>query len=100
MRFSKWYPASEIDNASPHEAGVFQVRGAQLIEYPRGKSAMVFYGSGANLRADIGSWARERNQEGYLYRHSLELGSSSPTTLLERLSLRFRDRFGADPGHP
>ncbi|CAN5457395.1 hypothetical protein BH11MYX1_BH11MYX1_40150 [soil metagenome] len=44
MRFCPWYPLSEAATRVPAGESVLQLRVAEgLIDYPRGKSAMVHY---------------------------------------------------------
>lgn len=97
MRFSSWYPAEQIQARAPARAGVFQIRAASLRDYPRGRSAMVHYGAGEDLRAALEAWAAAYGFEGALYRHADELGGKTPAEQLERLEARFAARFGALP---
>ena len=97
MNFCAWYTAAEIADAAPTSAGVFQVRAPALLEYPRGKSAMVHYGAAEELRAEMQAWAQAANDEALLYRHASELAKTGAAEMLERLLRRFSDRFGCEP---
>ena len=97
MRFSSWYPANEIDARAPAGEGVFQVRAAELLSYPSGKSAMIHYARAEDMRAAMRAWAESHGREGDLYRHVGDLGSLSPDAALERVRSRFRSRFGSLP---
>ncbi len=51
MRFCDWHKLSEDKLDAPEEAGIFQVRVAEgLLSYPKGKSAMFYYGYASNLK--------------------------------------------------
>ena len=50
MRFSDWLTFDEISEQVPVEPGLFQTKiRAGLLAYPRGKSAMFYYGYSADL---------------------------------------------------
>ena len=97
MRFSAWYPAEEIAERAPRGEGVFQVRAAGLLQYPRGKSAMVHYEAAPDMQAAMLAWADAKGDDGYLYRHVGDLGRFTPAEALERVMSRFVDRFGSAP---
>lgn len=97
MNFSAWYTAAEIGQAAPALAGVFQVRAQALLEYPKGKSAMVYYGVATDLCAEMQTWESGASDEDLLYRHASELGKLNPAEALERLLRRFSARFGCAP---
>jgi hypothetical protein len=75
---------------------VFQVRAEQLLEYPTGRSAMVHYGHGEDLRAAMLAWASEHDFPGARYRH-MEGLAGAPQDAIETLVARFVSRFGAPP---
>jgi hypothetical protein len=97
MRFSSWYPAPQIGERAPACAGVFQVRGPDLLEYARGRSAMVHYEQAIDLRAAMIQWAANEGRDGWLYRHADDLGGRSPAQVLHTLVDRFVSRFGQEP---
>lgn len=99
MSFGRWEP---LDAAiAPKGAGCFQVRGEPLVDYPTGKSAMVYYGADdaelapavARLRAALSNGERA----GLSIRFAPPETSRAPSETLARLLDRFRDRFGAPP---
>ena len=98
MRFCPWYPVSEIAERTPARPGVFQLKIATgLIEYPRGKSAMVGYGGGPDVRAaTLGA----RPEEAWMCRHLETADAASARALLAELTERFVQRFGRGPGLP
>lgn len=96
MRFTSWYPAEQIAERVPTSPGVFQVRAEVLREYPTGRSAMVHYGCGDDLRATMLAWARTHGFAGARYRHADAL-ARAPTDALEILLARFVSRFGSPP---
>ncbi len=109
MMFVPWYPLSDVALHAPETAGVFQVRLASgLINYPRGKSAMVHYGWGPNVRAAALDYAGRHPQAGgdWLCRHLSDedtphrLGSeASVEAEFAKLLAAFVNRFGQPP-HP
>ena len=96
MQFTSWYPAEQIAERAPADAGVFQVRAEQLREYPTGRSAMVYYGSGDDLRATMLAWASAHGFVGARYRHADAL-ARAPHDALATLLARFESRFGSPP---
>jgi hypothetical protein len=94
MRFSSWYDAEQIEQRAPAGPGVFQVRVAELIRYPTGRSAMIHYGAADQLRAAMLAWAQANGPADARYRHADDLGSRTPEQALEILNRRFNDRFG------
>ncbi len=50
MRFSDWLTFDKIAEQVPKEPGLFQIKIREgLLSYPRGKSAMFYYGYSADL---------------------------------------------------
>ena len=95
--FVHWYSLAESHEA-PAEPGMFQIRVVSgLLDYPNGKSAMVYYGCGDDMNAEIARIAAERSAEHFLCRHQ---STEEPAVLLERMRKRFRDRFGVLPTWP
>jgi hypothetical protein len=106
VQFGAWIPLTMplADDQMPAGAGVFQLRVASgLLTYPRGKSAMVAYGGGADvaaaLRAFVASPAGARAaQLGPLWvRFAAPDGHSSAEAHLARLRERFVAQFGQLP---
>ena len=99
MEFGRWYPLAEAATHAPATPGVFQLRvRAGLIDYPRGKSAMVRYGAADDVRAAVVALAREVGEVDWLCRHLLDPTSASEATAMAaRLSRDFAVRFGRTP---
>lgn len=100
LRFTPWYPLADAEARVPAEAGVFQVRAPDLLRYPTGRSAMVHYGCGQDLRASVRAFVASNGSHDWLCRHVTALGSRSAEAHLERLLGRFRSRFGSEPSVP
>jgi hypothetical protein len=95
--FSRWQPGERIDDA-PEAAGVFQIKVQQLLAYPSGKSAMIYYGSGDNLRAALTRIAPSLARFGAIVWRVFETPHHAAE--LARHLKQFSDRFGALPaGH-
>ncbi len=110
VQFGAWIPLGDLlgpaadVGALPHAAGVFQLRVVQaLLLYPRGKSAMVAYGAGADVAAALheflGTAAGQRALAfgPLLVRFGPSDAHSTPAAHLARLHGRFRDQFGCLP---
>lgn len=99
-RFSAWYPLADAHRYAPSAPGVFQIRQARgLFAYPRGKSAMLFYGHAADLAAGVRAF-RERHPGlvgEYLCRHQVFDAVGDAESLYRDLLARFHGRFGALP---
>ncbi len=99
-RFCRWYPLADAATSAPNRPGVFQVRVADgLLDYPRGKSAMIAYRAAPDVRAAAADFAAEHPEEPWLCRH-LEEAPRDPAGVLEDLKARFRRRFGSPPRLP
>lgn len=97
-QFCPWYPASAITARAPQAPGVFQLKIASgLIDYPRGKSAMVAYGAGADVRAAALAAAAD---PGWMCRHVETGDAAAAAVLLSDLLARFTQRFGTRPQPP
>jgi hypothetical protein len=95
--FSRW---QTIDACDERGAGVFQIKIERgLVEYPRGKSAMIYYGAGPNVREAVQAVAsRLAEQFGPIVCRSL--ASDQFEEELAHHLQRFTDQFGAPPeGH-
>lgn len=108
MQFGAWISLDAAValklGAVPPSPGVFQLRIEQgLLDYPRGKSAMVAYGAGPDvrralsdfLRSDGGSRARALGR--LLLRWAVPDPGKDPLAALERLHQRFNEQFGSLP---
>jgi hypothetical protein len=102
MRFGPWYPLADARDRSPAAEGVLQLRLASgLLDYPRGKSAMVHYLHTADVRAAAVAWAAAHGTAGLLCRHLIESdGATDPAALCAKLMDEFVRRFGAAPRFP
>jgi len=104
MPFCPWYPLSDAGAHAPAAEGVLQVRIADgLLDYPRGKSAMVHYEHAADVRAAATALARRVGDSGGLLCRHLELEAgerSDAATIYEKVRDEFVRRFGAPPGFP
>ena len=102
MRFGPWYPLAEAGDLAPAAEGVLQLRLASgLLDYPRGKSAMVHYAHAEDVRAAALAWAASHGAEGLVCRHLIEGdGATAPAALCARLRDEFVRRFGAAPRLP
>jgi hypothetical protein len=102
VKFGEWHPIESAAATAPDEPGVVQLRADDLLDYPRGKSAMVLYAHSASegsLRnyltgtgaADLGRAA----SAGARWVRFAE--TSEPEDDFERLLDHFVERFGAPP---
>jgi hypothetical protein len=99
MRFGPWYPLTAAGDLAPAGEGVLQLRLASgLIDYPRGKSAMVHYEHAAELRTAAAAWATAHGADGIVCRHLIE---TDPATDLAGFCAKLFDefvrRFGSSP---
>jgi len=99
MRFGSWYPLTEARDRVPPGEGVLQLRLASgLLDYPRGKSAMVHYEHAADLRAAAAAWAAAHGSAGIVCRHLIETEAATDlAAFCAKLSDEFVRRFGAPP---
>jgi hypothetical protein len=102
VRFGEWHPIESAAAEAPDGPGVLQIRADDLLEYPRGKSAMVLYAHSAsegslrgylsgNGQSDLGRATRA----GARWIRFAE--TSEPEDDFERLLDHFVERFGAPP---
>jgi hypothetical protein len=98
MQFGPWYPLAEARDRAPAAEGVWQLRiAAGLLDYPRGKSAMVHYAHAPDVRAAAIAWA-DRGADGILCRHLIDIdGDTDLVAFYARLVDEFTRRFGAPP---
>jgi hypothetical protein len=99
MRFGPWYPLADARDLAPAGEGVLQLRLASgLLDYPRGKSAMVHYEHAADLRVAAAAWAGAHGAAGIVCRHLIETDAATDlAAFCARLSDEFVRRFGASP---
>ncbi len=99
MRFCPWYPLAEAGDRTPAAEGVLQLRiGQGLIDYPRGKSAMVHYAHAPDLRAAALALAAAHAGADLLCRHLIEIDPATDlAAFCATLQATFVDRFGAPP---
>src|SRR5215813_9273890 len=102
MRFGPWYPLADARDLAPAAEGVLQLRlSSGLLDYPRGKSAMVHYAHAADVRAAALAWAAEHGGQGILCRHLIEGdGAATAAALHARVTDEFVRRFGTAPRGP
>ncbi|MDP6943847.1 MAG: hypothetical protein QF464_06815 [Myxococcota bacterium] len=88
-------------DAAPGGTSVIQIKVLdELLDYPRGKSAMVWYGvifecTPVALRGVLEEVAGDFGGRRLVWRHQV---SEEPEALLDGLLARFKARFGAAPG--
>ena len=92
----------EAPAAAPAAPGVLQARAERPLPYPRGKSAMVYYGASAadeDLRGYVtGRGAGALRRAGDAGARFIRFGTTArPQPELERLVTQFTGRFGAPP---
>ena len=100
MRFCPWYPLADAEVHAPAAEGVLQLRLADgLLDYPRGKSAMVHYEHAADVRASATALARQHRTPPLLCRHlEIEAGESVDLAAFHaKVREEFVRRFGAVP---
>ncbi len=104
MRFVPWYALADAAERAPASPGMFQVRvRAGLIDYPRGKSAMIHYGFGEDVRAAAAAFSAAHPGVDWLCRHAEDISPreiGDPEALCRRYIEQFRARFGAPPTLP
>ena len=99
MRFGPWYPLASARDLAPAGEGVLQLRLAHgLHEYPRGKSAMVWYQHAADVRAAVTVLAQAHAGADLVCRHLIEIdGATDLAGFCAKLRTEFVRRFGAAP---
>jgi hypothetical protein len=99
MRFCPWYPLAEAAAHAPAAEGVLQLRVADgLLDYPRGKSAMIHYEHAHDVRAA----ALAAKPAGDILCRHLELEPGERVdfaAIYAKLLDEFIRRFGAEPGN-
>ena len=103
MRFGPWYPLAAAGDHAPTAEGIIQVRQASgLVDYPRGKSAMVWYAHVPDTCAAALALATARVDQDLakdlLCRHLIEIEDATDlAAFCARLMAEFVRRFGARP---
>jgi hypothetical protein len=100
VRFCPWYPLADAAAQAPAREGVFQLRvAAGLLDYPRGKSAMVHYEHAPDVRAAATGLAVEHAGRGLLCRHlEIEPGETVDLAAFHaKVREEFIRRFGSPP---
>ena len=100
MRFCPWYPLVEAGRHAPAAEGVLQLRLADgLLDYPRGKSAMVHYEHASDVRAIATALAKRHANEALLCRHlEIEPGEAVDLAAFHaKVRQEFIRRFGSQP---
>jgi hypothetical protein len=97
MQFCPWYPLDGGAAHAPAGPGVFQVRAPELLDYPRGKTAMVHYERAADVRAAVEAFSRAHAGRGWLCRHLEDAETGSIDQIFAKLVRDFEDRFGCAP---
>lgn len=96
MNFGHWLRL-EAAGSLPAGPGVLQVRRERgLVDYPRGKSAMVHYAAADDLRAAALALAAAHPDARLLCRCNRD-PVADPGAAAARLIADFTDRFGAAP---
>ena len=98
MRFGLWYPLSEAGDRAPADEGVWQLRLATgLHDYPRGKSAMMFYAHARDVRAAATAFAAAPTGD-LVCRHLVEIDRAIDLAeFCAKLRAEFVRRFGSAP---
>lgn len=104
MTFGRWYALAEAAAHAPGQPGIFQIRVAKgLLDYPRGKSAMLYYGWADDLGARVTAFAHSHPGADWLCRHTIEMTKHEADNLhqtFEQLVSQFERRFGTPPAPP
>ncbi|MBA3540375.1 MAG: hypothetical protein H0T79_12235 [Deltaproteobacteria bacterium] len=101
MRFCPWYPLADALAHLPAGENVLQLRVAEgLVDYPRGKSAMVLYAHAPDIRAAAHALIGAHAHRDLLCRHLIEIDEATDLgTFCAKLREDFVRRFGARPMH-
>lgn len=101
VQFGRWYPLADAPAHAPAGPGVFQVRArVGLIDYPRGKSAMVAYRHAHDARATARELAAAYAGDDLLCRHLIERDEATDlAAFCAKLRAEFVRRFGRAPIH-
>lgn len=99
MRFGPWYPLRDAGANAPAAEGVLQIRLATgLVDYPRGKSAMLWYGHSTDTRAAALAQAAAHAGKDLVCRHLIEIVDATDlAAFCAKLMDDFVHRFGTRP---
>lgn len=103
VRFGAWHPIDAAAEAAPDAPGVLETRADAVLDYPRGRSAMVLYAAtpaGLGLRAFLGGadGAGAIDRARAAGARWIRFGEAAdPAAACARLVDRFVERFGAPP---
>jgi hypothetical protein len=102
VRFCPWYPLAAAGEHAPAAPGILQLRLARgLLDYPRGKSAMVHYAHAPDVRAEALDLARAHAGKDVVARHLIEIEEATDLgTFHAKLRDEFVRRFGTPPMFP
>jgi hypothetical protein len=97
VQFGRWYSLADAGDHTPAAAGVLQLRVATgLVDYPRGKSAMVEYAYADDLRAAARALASAHAGKDLWCRHLIDIDPTIDLAMFcEKLRDDFERRFGA-----
>jgi hypothetical protein len=99
VRFGPWYPLADAGDHTPPAENVVQVRLASgLLDYPRGKSAMVWYAYAPDVRAAALALSARHIGVDLVCRHLIEIDDATDLgTFCAKLREDFVRRFGTRP---
>lgn len=101
VRFCPWYPLADAAAHAPAAEGVLQLRVAEgLLDYPRGKTAMVHYEHASDVRAVALALASAHPAPPVLWCRHLDLEGASDVDLAAfhaSVLAEFVRRFGFAP---
>jgi len=99
MRFGPWYPLTDAGAHAPAAEGVIQLRLASgLVDYPKGKSAMLWYGHSTDTRAAALALASAHAGNDLVCRHLIEIEDATDlAAFCAKLMADFVHRFGTKP---
>ena len=104
LGFSSWYELTDenLEANAPGQKAAIQVRRADgLVDYPSGKSAMVWYGIADDVAGVLrDQFADELDQPGIRGCGTLEFryyAGPRPRERIEKVAKRFVQRFGSPP---
>lgn len=102
MRFCPWYPLAAAGEHAPTGPGIVQLRLATgLLDYPRGKSAMVHYAHAHDMREAALVLAAGHPGEHLVCRHLIEIEDATDLGAFHaKLRDEFVRRFGTPPAFP
>ncbi len=99
MKFGEWYPLSTAGDLAPAGEGVLQLRLANgLLDYPRGKSAMVWYEHTLDANTAARALGVRFADNDLVCRHLIEVEAGVDlAAFCAKLREDFERRFGTVP---